>query len=171
MNAIDTHGLTVFKLVKFIEVEGLTSIGWRLLGTVNRSSIATVFEAEPVPTLSPSNGMYQPPQTMQINRHHVVDDPLFLLGRDDESALAVMKANLDAAKAVVLEHASCSGVLKISQSEVERTKQTKEVWESQSRQLEKNLSKAVEGSRQMEQDIAKLRTALGEVRMKEILGS
>ena len=171
MISIDTHGLKVFKLVKFIEVEAFTSIGWRLLGTVNRSSIATVFEHEPVPILSTNNGTYTPPQTTSVNRHHVVDDPLFLLGKDDESALAAMKSKVDACQLTLAEHAKCAEEMRKAKASVDRLTELVDERLNDLALQRKSTFEAIDGSRKMERDIAKLRVALGEVRMREILGS
>lgn len=157
------------QVVERNDVAALTLCGWKLLEVVPSSNvyIATVQKQR----LRPETSYHE---TYFDNEPHVINQPLFVLGLAYDEVVKGLNERVDELEKLNSElhesTASAQKALKQVQTEYEAQrltfKKTQELLDqeySASKQLGVTL-------RKMEADLAKVRTAVGTERMKEILG-
>lgn len=158
----------VVKVVGENEVERLTSQGWSLREVLQETGVESFNEQ--VPMLTPGNTY---PSTFSATRGFVVTKNRYVMVQDDSKVLAQMQAQLDEKEKIVSN---------ARQMQVEAEKKAEEWRKQYAGSLDANGVYARENERfrtenqnlfksnqKMERDIAKIRSAIGELKMKEIL--
>lgn len=159
----------VHKVVSSQEVESLSRQGWYIVEIRQQDRIENVSEQVALPT---NNGY---PTQFNNSRSVVVSEPKFVMAQDGSSVLLETSAKLSAAefKTRDLQLALSDLATKVTAME----KKTAELTASLQRS-EESVTSSRENyyaerklKAKMEEDIAKIRNAIGELKMKEILAS
>lgn len=159
----------VLRVAEGSELEGLTMQGWRMLQVLPESR--EIVSREEVPLVLPGQNY---PTTYSGTRAQVVQQHRFLMLKEERTVLAEAQARFDALHAESLKTAHA--LLEAEKKVKEQTAQWQRICEENKRYLEQTVAVREEvatmrGQRdKMEKDIAKVRAAVGELKMKEILG-
>lgn len=160
---------TLLAVVRASEVEHYSRMGWTLRQVVSHSEVEHVPEKQ---AFMPSGASY--PVTLDVNRVLVVTGSRFLMARDGSLALEEKEREL---RCRLDDLTALRTLLDSQTAEAAQTTKALAAEREQTVRLDAELRRRkqeLEGERQqklkMEADIAKLRNALGELRMKEILG-
>jgi len=169
-NTLELMERGVAKVVEGSEVEMLTRQGWRIAKVLPESFATSVPESIPVVCAGQSY-----PTQASGTRAISVSTTRFLMFEDEKSQLAKM-AQLAAVKEVSLNKAQ-SDLQEVQKALKEQVAAYQKVCENEKR-LAETLSlrgaEVFEVKKQrdlMERDIAKIRAAVGELKMKEILAT
>lgn len=155
------------RVVGEFELQRVTQEGWVLLAIVTEQQTTSTTEQVP------NSGQYG--GTIGIQKTMLQTITRYVVGRDEESALGAMKAEVLAAQEKARENSRALEDLAASEKKLKESKEQhaaaegmldklREVREGEARQREQAV-------RKYERDIGKLRAALGDIRMKEILGT
>jgi hypothetical protein len=159
----------VVKVVNAHEVEALTKEGWRL-DDVLQESVVEPF-GESVPFLATG-------QTYTVNgsgtRGFLVTKNLFLMKKDGSTVMAEVyellkqadQAGHDLANKLIAAEKKAAD----AESNVVALKKNNDLYTAHGQSLSNQLAEAKKQNQKMENDIAKVRQAVGELKMKEILG-
>lgn len=91
MLAIQEKG--IYKVVDASQLEVMTCNGWRLVAVLEQQSPMSFCDMETIPTVPTYNGA---PTTMSVSntRYHDMKTQMFLLVREEESAIVALKAEV-----------------------------------------------------------------------------
>lgn len=160
------------------DLEILTRDGWSLVKVIQSDRMIDVLEDVAHFDEAPhrSDGYYRAPgwQHASVTKKVVVTDTLFLLEKDESTVIAELEAKIKEAEA------------KASAADVEKKKAEKDLFEEKgasqrlsaaairSQELHAKLLVDTEELRKtkarMEADLGKIRLAIGDLRMREIVG-
>lgn len=161
--------MKVYKVVTYADVERHTMDGWELDKVLGRSYATSMSCNTPVPVQVPDN-CYGSVSNSLRDEPVQVHEPLFLLFKDYDTL----------SKEKLLEEHIKKDVLELAD-----LKKRIEQWELTAKNLQREVEVSKESTqvactkrdeqtvlaRKLEGDIAKLRIALGDLRMKEILNA
>jgi hypothetical protein len=162
----------VFKTCEGFQLEELTKIGWHIVAMIQEDSGQSYNKTESV-SLYPKDG-YCAPESIDVEIPAIDRKVLFLLRLDPEGELARKQKKLEEAEAAKAEAEQLAvdackeknaseHALNISNDNLDR--RTRQVTD-QTKQIQTERDR----SNKMEEDISKLRDAIGGDRMKEIIG-
>lgn len=159
----------VARVVEGHEVEQLTREGWRIARVLPESKMELACES--VPLMGP--GMNYPTNG-QGTRGLVVGFHRFLMFKDEKSLIAEHAHEVKDLRSDV-DHFRRSSEdalhnLKLREEELQKLKKYQESLEKTQNAAFDEASTERKAKQKMEQDIAKIRKAVGELKMKEILG-
>ena len=176
METIDLKDAVELKVVEGHELNFVTQNGgWRLIQVLEEEKIDTATATEPNPNYNPSMGYSSsnPGPTLQRSVPKKIKIHRYLLGKDKDSVFGDLQAKLDDALRRMTE--AEKGELKVAGQVKDLLKETGEIQKKVDynkglydgvREDLDNKNKVV---LKMEQDIAKIRTAIGQDKMTEIL--
>lgn len=159
----------LWKVVDETYVEGLSREGWALVRIVADSHVE--YGSESVPFLLPGQSY---PTTGAGSRSHSIQKHRYVMFLDEKSALAKLAAEAkqqytelrDTQEKLNGQELAFKELFKAHTKLVESEKQS----QKSADKCAENARKDQVVIRKMEQDLAKLRSAIGELKMKEILG-
>lgn len=174
---VDRDG--VFKVVDGFELEQHTMSGWVLVETLRETMVDTGMDEVLHPQFMKhnfdNNSYYCGTEKVYLDRSHVVGRTRFLLRKDPDSVVAESVASV-----VEMEHRVAEAERK-QLSAQERVGVVEGQLEGAGRQaarlndrierLSEDCKLASEQRLKMEADLAKVRQAIGEIKMSEILGA
>ena len=170
----------VFRVCRSDELTSLTEWnGWKLVGRYQESELQRCVDQEshPAAPLTPqqqSVGMTSFPQVACCERYKPVTVTKFLLRKDEESALAAMaseRAYADKrASDERAEHEKTRILLTKASAERDAAIESGEGYKRMIKASNDRIDEQRATLRKYEEDIAKLRTAIGDLQFKEILG-
>lgn len=184
MEPKDAAQLTCLRVVDGYELQGLTQRGWRVVETIITSEPIDIFvpmsEADrqarghyPNSGGTYYDGQGQVPNGM-LRSKALGQICKYLIGQPMESALDLLVSQLEDAKALraAAEAATAEAAKATKKAEEDLGRMTKshEVCSADRDRHQKTVYELQEQKRKLEVDIGKLRIALGDLRMKEILG-
>lgn len=160
----------VMKVVEAYEVETYTMLGWRLSEVLSESYVESFSESVP---------MVLPGQSFVSNsvatKGFLVAKNRFLMTMDGSSVLAGMNEKLVAADKRVAEAKAAQEAAEKKAEEWKRDSNNllrgHETYVRENKILAEKLERAEKSNHTMEEDIGKIRKAVGELKMKEILSS
>lgn len=161
----DTKGIVSFVSVTAEQLEWHSNKGWFLVAMMEETAIDYVTEQ------LPQSGGYNPtnikkPLTLQVTR--------YLLGRKEESAVADLNAQVEQYRANEGTRAEALRKAKEQAADLERKLAGERGRKEEILALLQNRDTAMrvlnERNHKYEVDLGKVRQALGDLRMKEILG-
>jgi hypothetical protein len=159
----------VSKVVNAHEVEGLTMNGWRLDDVLQESSVECFNESTPLVVPGQSY-----PTTYNGTKGFVVTKNLFVMKKDGSAIVAEAEEALaqteKARKNFADRTIEAEKKTVEAQKEVATLKSELATSAAFARQLSTQLVTERDLKQKMENDIAKIRQAVGELKMKEILG-
>lgn len=163
----------VVKVVDEMQVEPLTRAGWRLEEVLKEQHIETFEESTPIASGSTSGGTYVSNYTGK--KGFVVSKVRYLMKQDGNKALAEMDAKLKEAEQISwnAQHGRQDAEKKAEALDIEakQLRNTQENLMGRITAQQDQLNKAQGANRKLESDIAKIRSAVGELKMKEILAT
>jgi septal ring factor EnvC (AmiA/AmiB activator) len=170
----------VFRVCSADDLASLTELnGWKLVERYQESELQRCMEQEshPAAPLTPqqqSMGMTPFPQVASCERYKPVTVTKFLLRKDEESALAAMASERDYAKTCVsnerAEHEKTRSLLKKTSEERDAAIESGAGYQRMIKASNDRIDEQRATLRKYEEDIAKLRAAIGDLQFKEILG-
>lgn len=164
-------GFTTLSVVADNRVEYMTESGWQLLAIVTDDTIEGYVGSEPAHYKSDSG--YNEDRTVETKHGHIVRHTMFVMGKDDESELAKMRAQLKAGADDVKVASDEKTVAEKQRDESKAreltTHDTMEFYQKQTKVLHKELEQDHEKQLQLEADLAKVRQAIGDTRYDKIL--
>lgn len=174
MNTSQVSKYAVMKTVSAELLEQATEEGWRLVETITTDAMQTVYEHDMTVEVKLDN-YGNSNKRPEVKRSVLIKTVLFLVGKDEDSALRVLKEKYDAVlhDLDIQRTERHNAILKAQAA-------SKEAEELKSRcdKLKDSLLGAENGSyskgerlRTMESDMAKIRIAVGDLKVKEILGA
>jgi hypothetical protein len=159
-------------VVNQYNVEGRSQEGFKLLGVIPSSRIETAHQDVPNPSFGDNNSSYGYAQTISTMVSHVIQDPLFIMGRSGEDA--TMAGRLAESQKTVLD---LQTEAKEREEKVERLQGVVTHMEQTNGSLSKKFNdqniatrELREKARKYERDMGKIREAVGTKLMTEILG-
>jgi hypothetical protein len=158
----------VLRVAEGSELESLTTQGWRMLQVLPESR--EIVSREEVPLVLPGQNY---PTTYSGTRAQVVQQHRFLMLKEERTVLAEAQARFDAVTAD--NQKKTAALLEAEKKAKEQAAQWQRICEENKRYLEQTVALREEvatmrGQRdKMEKDIGKVRAAVGELKMKEIL--
>jgi len=162
-------GAGATKVVDAHELESVTSAGWKLVFTYQESTTMPFFEQEQA--VGPNT---YPGQTVRVQKLYPVTQTCFVVTLDADSSLERVSSELEKTKKAL--EASAAELKKLDEGAADAKKNLEAArlqaskWEQCHSTTQKLLDEARTQNRKIEEDIAKVRKAVGELRMKEILG-
>ena len=160
----------VQKVVGPLEVENYTLQGWRVADIIQEQVVESVFETVP---------LVLPGQNYTTNasgtKGFLVTKNLFVMVKDGSSLLVEANERVVAAEKRASDIAN--QLIEADKKAVEWKKEANNllnahgVYASENKALSERLESERKLKTKMENDIAKIRQAVGELKMKEILGS
>jgi hypothetical protein len=170
MLKIESDLTGLLKVVGASAVESLTLEGWKLVFTYQDTALAPCQESEPSPPQTGSS-YFTPAVGVVRFRPHTVT--MFIMQLDEQSALAQTHKELEIVKkayeseARMLEQSREEA--KVQRSKVTEAKEAVSEYSRKNISLASQLDTARKSNQKLELDIAKIRTAVGELKLKEIL--
>ncbi len=177
---MDIKGCAVVKVVVAEQLEDATRSGWKFLEVLTETTPTTVGETVNVPVApghSPSHGAYasSPGHVVSCTntRALVVQRLSFLVGQDEESVIAKMNTEIVQLKTSLLnEQKSVAHQKKDNENLAEIAagyqRRLKDEEANATRLRERNFSVETQ-NKKLEESIAKIRKAIGERQMNDIL--
>lgn len=160
----------VVKVAFDYEVEQLTRQGWRLREVLQETAVESFNES--VQMLVPGNTY---PQSFSQTKGFPVTKNRYLMVQDGNKALAEMQAKLDEQQTIVSNaqnmQAEAEKKAAALVKEIEALNYSNGNLIRNAGDTNGQLSKSKELNRKLEGDIAKIRNAIGELKMKEILAT
>ncbi len=160
------------KVVTAPEVEALTLSGWHLVFTYQDTCQVQLTDSEP--DLRPPNSGYYNSGMVSVTRYKPIDITYFVMRFEENSAIARMTNDLESlGKAVVGERESRIKAEKnLADAEKRVTEAKRAIDDAGARagNISSQLENARTSNRKLEADLAKVRTAIGELKFKEIVG-
>lgn len=160
--------MKVYKVVSYTEVEKFTMDGWELDKVLGRSYATSMSCQTPVSVAVP-DGCYGNVNTHLRDEPVQVHEPLFLLTKD----LDVVQKEM----ALATQLSEVTGRVKELEEGREQRKKRFDALGADLKSSKEETAKFIKErdnrsavARKLEDDIGKIRTALGDLRMKEILG-
>lgn len=159
----------LWKVVEWPEVEAYSREGWQLARVVPESRVEHASES--VPFLIPGQSY---PTMGSGTKSHTVSTARYVLFKDEQSAIAQLHAEAkkqyvelrDTQQKLAEQELAFKELFKTSLKLTESEKTSKTIAENCEVQAREDRIKI----HKMEQDLAKLRNAFGELKVKEILG-
>ena len=174
---VAVNDFAVVKTVSAEQLERATYEGWRVIQTIEVEDARTVYEhdmAIAVPAADPNRYGGDPSRRPKVERTVVVKTMMFLVGKDESSAVGLLTSQLRQAHR---ELADAQGNERLAKSHLgvaeKALNEAKKDIEERTEfviQLRKQNEQREERLRKMEQDMAKIRHAVGDLKVKEILG-
>lgn len=170
------HPSDIYSIVKTVEqheLESHTMQGWRLIAVLQEQRVELAQRQEVNP--HPNNGNnYQYNSIINLNAPQVVTRSVYLLGLDEHSSMSKVNNELHRCQAERSHVASKLIDLNEKYKETERklanlTKTHQQVCGDNDAMVRGRAEQAA-AIRKYEGDIAKIRAAIGELKMKEIIG-
>ena len=164
----------VYKVVGAHELEKWTSVGWRLEKLVTDQRIEERMDS--IPLVVPYSGGGGGGVQMQcVARSHTVALTLFLLCKEEGTYIEQLQADYAdlgvQLKAGMEEYSALTKELAIRTKELELKTTLYASTSEILTQANRNHTVTKELNQKLEKDIAKIRTAVGDLRMQEILGA
>ena len=167
-NAIDI-------IVEASEVEHRSHLGYGLSAVVHTDVLVTAEDVEEKPVQDPGYSYPNRNETITRRTHHLAREARFVMRLNPESAVALKEQQIsdvrEEKRLVALELAG-------EKEKLQALAKEKADLETKVAALQRNYDYATqdrdgirESKRKLEGDIGKLRTAIGDLRMKEILGT
>lgn len=158
------------KVVDAKDVESLTLQGWRIDRTLEESYVEPFHETTPFAV---------PGQTYTMSgsgtKGFLVTRIRFLMTLDELSATAQLRVQMEQAEQLASSarkmQTDAEEALKKQQAEVLRLEGLNTRAERENTRLSESYNDAQKMKIKMENDISKIRTAIGDLKMKEIIGS
>lgn len=175
---IDLKGCKIVRSATAEELEGLTSSGWIFLGYVTVSEPMAAYDTDHVvvPPAPVPAGCYSPPGEVRqvMNARGVLGQrAVFLLGRDEDSALGKLRAELDTERARYKEWDDKLQAERKAHGETkeahERCRSVLLSEEAGTKRRDQEIHTMRETKSKLETDIGKLRKEIGEGRFREIV--
>ena len=157
------------KVVRAPEVESLTSAGWRIV-RVMETAVPIRYTVKGAEQGNQANGWINTPAEVL---EEIGTVPVFLVAQDRDTEMATLREQLQKSQESEesAKHSAASGaafVKKLS-ADCAQEKTGHDAAMASLAEARAQLQKSREHARKVEADIGKLRSALGELRMKEIL--
>ncbi len=177
MIRVDMQGCSVVRACSAHDLEMLTVCGWVLLGVITETVYETLQEQEAVGVPGGMSGSCPIPgygAVMEVRRNRPIDRPIFILGRPMESALADAAEEIRKLGSKVADYEKACGhtreTIDIESKRADKAEvELKKTNERYATQREEHV-KATTLSRKLEEDIAKIRIAIGQNAMNGIIG-
>lgn len=160
----------VSKVVNAHEVESLTLQGWRVTEVIQENFVESFNESVP---FCPAGSNYI--QNGCGTKGFLVTKNLFLMTKDGSTLIA--EANDRVAAAEARGHDLATKLIEADKKTAEWKQEANnllrghETYVSENGDLKKRVHQLHQSNLKMENDIAKIRNAVGELKMKEILGA
>lgn len=173
--SIDRDG--VFKVVDGYDLERSTERGWRLVEILRESDVSVGTDEELHPQFVNhdygSGSYYGGDEKVRLDKAHVVERSRFLLRKDPDSAIAEVVDEMDEMESRVsgMERERKAALERVGVVESQLGTLLRQV-EEKNRQVERANTECAAARDQrlkIEADLAKVRQAVGELKMKEIL--
>lgn len=170
----------IAKSVRGFELHTETQNGWKVVGSYQDTMMEQVFDLEPTQNGSYSpptfaNGMQAPQGFTYVQKMKPSVVTFFVLVKDSESIIASLNDQLAkerlAAKKAAEDLAALQKLQKETEDKLSRQKAEAERLCRHVKDVEGVRDQERTVSRKLEVDIGKIRTAIGERQIKEILGS
>jgi len=173
------HEIKIEGISKVVRGESLfeeTQRGWKVIGSYQDSVMESVFEQEPLPAGQQPYGGYTPtPGFVNVQKWKPALVTFFVLMKDAESVIAALNDQLkEACEKSATAHRECDAAqksLKETETKLENAKNHNQAVDNALKDLRATREKELTTSRKLEVDIGKIRTAIGERQLKEILGA
>lgn len=156
-----------YKVVLQHELQGETQRGWKLVALLEETEYVMAMESEPT-----GGGQYG---TVSVQRAKPHVFHRYLVGRDETSALTELTRRLEEKEVQQKETSAALAAARVTErdhdklvAERDDLREKLQLGHEQHQGYQKLYQ---EKFRKYESDIAKLRAALGDIRMKEILGT
>jgi hypothetical protein len=163
--------MKVIKVVPYTEVERHTMDGWELDKVLTRSHAATIPCSTPLVPHACSNGGYSSGTQYSTRDEAIqVHEPLFVLTKD----LDTLKKELllaEEIKKYVLEKADLQKQNDQWKLTAERLQQEVLMSQESAKIAREHRDEKIALARKLEGDVGKIRQAIGDLRMKEILNA
>jgi hypothetical protein len=162
------------KIVQAEEIEALTLSGWRLVLTYQDTVLWPYMETEPPPPQTTYSTSYTSNMAVQVTRCKPCTATRFVMQLDEQNALAQMNNDLESVKKALENeknaHRQTHRDLDAQAKKVTEAKKAVDEYSQKNTSFASQLDTARTSNRKLESDIAKIRTAVGELKLKEILG-
>lgn len=165
----------VYETVDADKLKNMTCRGYLLMAVIYTDEVVAAHDYESRPVTDPNNTYSNRTETTSKQVSHVIRKPMFLMRLEADSALAQRTEEMETAKSAqaVAENARKEQEALATKlaSEVKTLADKNAHAESVRKILDQDKVEERQRNRKLETDIAKIRGAIGELRMKEILGT
>lgn len=164
-------GYTTLKVARSREVEHMTMNGWQMLDVVTETSIQGFVGNEPAHYSN--SAAYDEKRTVETMRGHIVQETLFVMGKDDESQVAKLREEIKTKEDDVVTASDEKSVAEAQRDEAKRrdeqATETRNFYKTELDKMEKVHADDCIARVAIEDDLTKVRQAIGDTRFDKIL--
>lgn len=163
-------GYTTLKVARSREVEHMTMNGWQMLDVVTETSTQGFVGNEPAHYSN--SAVYDEKRTVETMRGHIVQETLFVMGKDDESVMASLRDELAERGKDIEAAEKCmneSGAERdLARDREWQARETRDFYKKELDKAEKVHAEDVVHRVQIEDDLVRVRNAIGDTRYDKI---